>query len=733
MTTSRLTCPALLCALAVVSLATCGCTSMSGANNKWASAWKKSTEPKTVDPNHEEIVTYWGQKKKEPKLSAMPPELKERLAKKSEPSQQSREYADNFKAGNLRLKEGRLDEARRAFELALAAKPDDPDVHHRLAVVADKQQMFGAADDHYEAALRRRPRDPNLLSDIGYSHSLRGDDRRAEQTLREALALDPSHKGAMLNLCTLYGKQRRYDDALALLKRGTTAAETRQYMAQLFPQGPPSEVALASNQAEVGQRSVRPNADDAWSDPRNMAVDQRKSEMQRGQLDGNQNRQTQFAQTSPQRDWMGEPLTSDPRFYQDQRPNIAPNNPAWNQGQAPGGQSGNAPATAHPGDGHPSSPYSSQPQAGTSMQPGATMFPQPSNVQAGSPMQPNPGPNPNGAVPQPGFAAAASPGSLIAPPGTNPHSNMEFWPGASGQFNGAASNSFPAQNPIQQLGHTQGGAAGGVNASQAAAQLGMSAGPGSLFPVVPSDPAAAGGMSLPSSVAPAYEQRFNNQFSQPQQYPTPNNPTAPNRSQNQGRVLLPGGDGAASNQYSPNWPGASSSRSNGNASRSNGIAQQGFTVYEEAVDPDSSGSNLSSPWGASANWQQPTSNAGSGVVQAGGSSGWGQSPSSTGDPLNTFPPDKSGGAVSRYAKTPWDDPTSQPVGSRPYNGAWPNANSLPNGAASGSGSSANTPPAWNGGSVVGPGAGVSMPSGTGSAPPSSSNGSTQQWPYSSQR
>ena len=174
MTTSRLTCPALLCALVVVSLATCGCTSVGGANNKWATAWKKSTESKPVDPNHEEIVTYWGQKKKQTTRQEMPAELKERLAKKTDPSQRSRDYTDNFKAGNLRLKEGRLDEAGRAYELALAAKPDDPDVHHRLAVVADKQQLFGAADDHYEAALRQRPRDPNLLSDIGYSYTLRG-------------------------------------------------------------------------------------------------------------------------------------------------------------------------------------------------------------------------------------------------------------------------------------------------------------------------------------------------------------------------------------------------------------------------------------------------------------------------------------------------------------------------------------------------------------------------------
>ena len=729
MTTSRLTCPALLCALVVVSLATCGCTSVGGANNKWATAWKKSTESKPVDPNHEEIVTYWGQKKKQTTRQEMPAELKERLAKKTDPSQRSREYTDNFKAGNLRLKEGRLDEAGRAYELALAAKPDDPDVHHRLAVVADKQQLFGAADDHYEAALRQRPRDPNLLSDIGYSHTLRGDDRRAEQTLREALALDSSHKGAMHNLSTLYGKQKRYDDALSLLKSGTTEAETRQYMAQLFPQGPPSEVAQASNQSEAGQRPVRPIAADARSDVRNMPLEQLKAEMERRQqLEGNQNRQPQIAQTPLQRDWSSDALTQDPRATQDQRPSTAPNSQPWMTSQNFGGQMTNPPQTANPGFGQ-TSPYSPQTQTATSMPPGVGTIPLPSNLHAGSPnpqlgspMLPYPGTIPNGPTQQPGFGAAPSQGSLVAPPGTSPQ--VDFWPGASSQSNTRAFNpALPqSQSLIDQMGHSRESAAGGVSASQAAAQLGMSVGPGSLFPVVPSDPAPAGGMSMHPSVTPAYEQRFNSEFPQPPQYQNSVNQYAPTNVPNQGVIRLPGHDGSASNQDPPNWPGAPTARSNG-------TAQQGPARNDVTIAPSSPGNNMFSQWGTSSNRQQPTPNTGSGVVQAGGSSGWDQSSSPTADPLNTFSSDKNGGAVSRYAKTPWDDPTSQPGGSRPYNGAWPNNNSLPNGASSSGGSSANSLPIWNGGN----GTGASMPSGAGSANGSTSNSAPQQWQYSPQR
>ena len=358
------------------------------------------------------------------------------------------------------------------------------------------------------------------------------------------------------------------------------------------------------------------------------------------------------------------------------------------------------------------------------MQPGVGTVPLPSNLQPGSPMLPYPGTIPNGAAQQQEFAAASSPGSLAAVPGTSSHANIAFWQGAPVQTNTRPLNPALAQSPIEQMGYTPGGAAGAVSASQAAAQLGMSAGPGSLFPVVPSDSASAGGRNPRPPVTPAYyEQRLNGEFPQSQQYQAPNNQYVPTNMPNPGAIRAPSQDGSASNQSTPNWPGASSARSNG-------TAQQGSAGNDVMITPSSPASNMSGPWDTTSIWQQPTSNTGSGVVQAGGSSGWNQSSPSTGDPFNAYQSDKSGGgAVSRYAKTPWDDPTSQPGGPRPYNGAWPNSNSLPNAAASGSGSSPNSMPIWNGGS----GAGAPVQGGAASAPGSSSNSSPQQWPYSPQR
>jgi hypothetical protein len=77
MTNMLLKCRASGYVLAVVTVACCGCQSVNGPN-KWSTAWK--SKPQQVNSNDEEIVTYWGQKKKQPQPAEMPAELKEKLA-----------------------------------------------------------------------------------------------------------------------------------------------------------------------------------------------------------------------------------------------------------------------------------------------------------------------------------------------------------------------------------------------------------------------------------------------------------------------------------------------------------------------------------------------------------------------------------------------------------------------------------------------------------------------------
>jgi len=455
--------PRMACRFAIVAfaLAHCGCQSLQGPSG-WTSAWK----PKPKKPGDREVVTYLGQKKKEPK--ANPEELKARLAEAREASEKPT-FDMCLREGNRALRENRLADARREFEKGLELRPNDVDCHHRLAVVADKERQFGLADDHYQAALKLRPRDPNLLSDMGYSYSLRGDDRRAESTLQEALAIAPSHKGAMGNLGVIYSRQGRYDDAAAMFRKGASDAEAQHYLAQLFPNrtpGSPSGTELVNHTAP--ERST-PQIPDEAPDFRNMSPEQLKEAMNRERQQGQQRRRDQMmAEAPPRRDWM-----SDVPPAQNSLPT-----------QNPAGQGGAI--VIGPG-------------------PNGAEFPEPRIT-----------PAPNG-----GYAdlsrtpgANLQSGSVPAQPGTSPR--MDLWQGAGSRDVQTASGLRPAQPDIT-AGQPGGappsaqypapGAFGGPSPSEAqivAAQLGMNVGAGGLFPVVSGNPASA--MPLPTG-RPGFENR----------------------------------------------------------------------------------------------------------------------------------------------------------------------------------------------------------------------------------
>ncbi|QDT38943.1 tetratricopeptide repeat protein [Stratiformator vulcanicus] len=108
-----------------------------------------------------------------------------------------------------------------------------PPAHHRLAVAADLQGDFAAADHHYDAALRERPQDADLLSDIGYSYLLRSDYPASERYLHTALSIEPHHERAAHNLSLLYAKLGDFGRAESVLSAIVSPAEIRTRMAVL--------------------------------------------------------------------------------------------------------------------------------------------------------------------------------------------------------------------------------------------------------------------------------------------------------------------------------------------------------------------------------------------------------------------------------------------------------------------------------------------------------------------
>lgn len=629
---------ACVCAMLVVVLTHCGCISFKGPSG-WASAW--NSKPKPTNPNDREVVTYWGQKKKEAKPLDKE-ELRNQMAQGTEESRQS-SFENHLRIGNQALRDNRLDEARREYQRALELRPNDPDCHHRLAVVADKEGQFGLADDHYEAALKLRPRDANLLSDMGYSYSLRGDDRRAESTLNQALSISPSNKGALGNLGAIYSRQGRYEEALAMLRRGTSEAETQFYLAKWFPN---RQDAPINNIAQNSQTNPPSSNNNNIADGSRMNVEELRRLMDQERAKGQLQRQQKIeaegraAQSAVQTAWMDD-------------------NPQ--RTQTNNGGTSNQPFVMGPGGNQPhnSMPIVT-PNGGNGMPPVNQNNPQPGMA------APN---NSQGQVAQNG---ASNPGGEFrAPPGTTPQ--IPVWSGGPGTVDqaGGTEISFDRRNAPQQqpaappgqannpfarvnLYNSQPPAANtqqpvdsnAVSANFAAAQLGMNVGPGGLFPVAPADANSNGQAGFGS---PNIQNRMSHEYPSPPQFQSP-----PTQFQNQ---FPPGNNG-----FGDPRPGAGST------------TRASYNGFNENTPL--------SPPSPTSNWAQP----GPSGNQTGATLPSNPSTPRIGtDPFERFP---------SASDSTWADKPSL-GGAAPYNGAWPP--SSPANPAASNGGAPNSLPVWNGG------------------------------------
>ncbi|MAG93060.1 MAG: hypothetical protein CMJ48_04855, partial [Planctomycetaceae bacterium] len=150
-----------------------------------------------------------------------------------------------------------LTEAQRNYSRVLEAPSNvyQGTAHHRLGVIADQQEDFASAEQHYVAALRLKPGDADLLSDLGYSYLSQGELTQSESYLRQALSVSPSHRQALLNLGLLRGRSGDRAGALAIFRQAGTEAEAQSMLNQLFPQG-----ASVADNARLGAPKTRPGS-----------------------------------------------------------------------------------------------------------------------------------------------------------------------------------------------------------------------------------------------------------------------------------------------------------------------------------------------------------------------------------------------------------------------------------------------------------------------------------------
>jgi len=660
-------------AMLIFAFVISGCQS---ANNKWATAWRERNKPKTTfqDPTSKEEVVYWPYKKdaKNQSTTPIPDSLKEKIATKNEQAKQTTQLASLIKEGDQLRKNGQLEDANIVFSKALAMSPDNPTIHHRMAIVADNQHQFPIADEHYQAALRARPRDVNLLSDLGYSYSLRGDNRQAELTLKEALSIDPYHKGAMANLGAIYAQQNRHEDALAMFRTGATESEAQQYMAKLFPRGSSGPGAVPDQGHSAQNAITAVVAPNGKLDLSQLSLDDIQAEMARRKQEGIRRREVHDQHEKSQ--VMGSYL-DDRNGGQSGRQNptqlLAQNNANSFQGGS------NNPIVLGPSS--PTNSYASRPDStDPAVQVSATNMPK---INAG-----NSSNGPSSERPYNGANTAEVFRGRTSQQTTPRALDQQIQRAMSLQGN-------PGMNNVQQVNGT-------MSAARMATQLGMSAGPGNMFPMMQGPAPEAASPEGPSNSYESrtdYEQRMGSELQQASGYQDP--------------ALNP-----------------ASSVDPLNDTSSFGSQYDGTASIAPASPADSWGSQVmgTSSWqnmrSASTNWAGDVSN-GSNSSGGGGdmmdkTASWGQTATRRNDSFEAM----SGSTAPMRSR-------NAGAGARTFNGTWPNSNVLP--ARQNQGQPASVQP--DGGDTVN----VNMINGassTGQVPPSnSSNRSVPQWPFAPNR
>lgn len=424
----------------------------------------------------------------------------------------------------------RWDQAKKSYENILNVDATHADAHHRLAVIADIQQDYATAEDHYQAALRTKPKDPELLSDLGYSNFKRQRLQDSERYYLSALELDPSHRRTLNNLGLLYSQQNRFDDALAVFRKAGTEEEAQRNVALLFPDraqhqlastawaadpGSPSsagqsaaatgpfgpqpgrdpnawasDTPVASQSvAPVGsnRRTTNPSYDADWDARPAIAPAAREPET----LAGGPLAQQLWTEDDARNPWARGPRN--PETPQASVPNRAPNfsertfnTPGASTATQIAGNTGRATA---PGSAGNNSPQST---------PNAATGPSASEFWAGAPVAANPSAN----------AGSIASGNRSAPtgPAGNPADLAESLltedrsrsPRPTGSPSGTASSRPAAAGPAS------------ADSRRLAAQLGMAAGPGRMFPSVSSPHGSADAMrtaTAHTAQPPAWETR----------------------------------------------------------------------------------------------------------------------------------------------------------------------------------------------------------------------------------
>lgn len=119
--------------------------------------------------------------------------------------------------------------------LGRAHTPDNPDwrILNAQGAVLDQMGRHAEAQRHYDAALKIVPNEPSVMSNLGLSYALMKDLKRAESTLRLAVAQPNASQKVRQNLALVVGLQGRFAEAEKIASADLPEAEAAANVAYL--------------------------------------------------------------------------------------------------------------------------------------------------------------------------------------------------------------------------------------------------------------------------------------------------------------------------------------------------------------------------------------------------------------------------------------------------------------------------------------------------------------------
>ncbi|BAT57805.1 bacteriophage N4 receptor, outer membrane subunit [Variibacter gotjawalensis] len=123
--------------------------------------------------------------------------------------------------------------------LSKAHTPDQPDwrILNAQGAVLDQMGRHDDARRYYNTALKAAPDESSILSNLGLSHLLSRDLKKAEEILRQANARGNSERRVKQNLALVVGLQGRYEEAERIARADLPpeeAAENSAYLRQML-------------------------------------------------------------------------------------------------------------------------------------------------------------------------------------------------------------------------------------------------------------------------------------------------------------------------------------------------------------------------------------------------------------------------------------------------------------------------------------------------------------------